>query len=91
MVLVFDLVLLALLVAGDGLIDPDLLPYLLWLNPTDLFRLINLNALNPESYSGIMSVAQGAGFSQVMLIGVMLCWIVLPLSLANFLFNRKGL
>jgi len=91
MVLVFDLVLLALLVAGDGLINPDLLPYLLWLNPTDLFRLINLNALNPENYSGVMSVAQTADFSQLVLISVMLCWIVIPLSFANFLFNRKGL
>ncbi|NRA84859.1 MAG: ABC transporter permease [Gammaproteobacteria bacterium] len=91
MVLVFDLALLALLVAGDGMINPDFLPYILWLNPTDLFRLINLNALSPDNYSGIMSVAQGADFTQPMLIGVMILWIILPLAIANFIFNRKGL
>lgn len=91
MVLVFDLALLALLVAGDGLIDPDILPYILWLNPTDLFRLINLTALSNDDYSGIMSVAATAEFSQLTLLGVMALWIILPLSLANFLFHRKGL
>jgi len=91
LVLVFDLALLALLVAGDGIIDAQMLPYLLWLNPTDLFRLINLNGLSLDEYAGVMSVAAGAQFSQPTLILVMLMWVILPLGLANFLFNRKGL
>lgn len=91
MVLVFDLTLLTLLVTGDGFINPDLLPYLLWLNPTDLFRLINLTALSKEDYSGLLSVASAANFSQLTLLSVMAMWIVLPLSLANYIFNRKGL
>ncbi|NRA69899.1 MAG: ABC transporter permease [Gammaproteobacteria bacterium] len=91
MVLVFDLALLTLLVTGDGLIDPDFLPYLLWLNPTDLFRLINLTALSQEDYSGLLSVASAANFSQATLLSIMALWIALPLSLASFIFNRKGL
>lgn len=91
MVLVFDLALLTLLVTGDGLIDPDFLPYLLWLNPTDLFRLINLTALSQEDYSGLLSVASAAKFSQATLLSIMALWIALPLSLASFIFHRKGL
>ncbi len=42
-VLVFDLALLALLVLSKGQFNPQGLPWLLLLNPTDVYRLINLS------------------------------------------------
>ena len=36
-------VLLALLVLSEGKFNPELLPWLLLLNPTDIYRLINLS------------------------------------------------
>ena len=91
LVLVFDLGLLTALVAGDGLINQELLPYLLWLNPTDLFRLINLNGLTPNDYAGVLSIAAGADFNLATLIAVMALWIIAPLAIANWLFQRKPL
>lgn len=90
-VLVFDLALLTALVAGDGLFSPELLPYLLWLNPTDLFRLINLNGLTPNDYAGVLSIAANAEFSLASLLGIMTLWIITPLAIANWLFQRKPL
>lgn len=40
-VLVFDLALLTILVVTEGRISPELLPWLLLFNPTDIYRLIN--------------------------------------------------
>ena len=45
-VLLFDLALLAILVLSQGHLSPRLLPWLLLLNPTDLYRLINLSGFD---------------------------------------------
>jgi len=90
MVLVFDLAILALLVGAQDLIAPYALPYLMWLNPTDLFRLINLMATQTQAYSGVLHVAADANFSTSLLLIIMLCWIGVPLAIANTIFNRQG-
>src|SRR5690606_4183540 len=60
-VLVFDLILLALLIGSDAVTAGSWLPYLLLLNPTDCFRLVNLTGFEAaQAYSGLMSIASEA-------------------------------
>ncbi|MFT4818320.1 MAG: Cu-processing system permease protein [Marinobacter psychrophilus] len=42
--LVFDFLLLGSLVASEGKLNPELLPWSLMLNPTDIYRLLNILA-----------------------------------------------
>ncbi len=88
-VLLFDLSLLAFLSISQGRLSPDTLPWLLILNPTDIYRLINLTAL--EGFGGISGVlALGADLP----IGgglwwVLIGWIAAPLIIARWLFSRR--
>ncbi|WHS62787.1 ABC transporter permease subunit [Pseudomonas sp. G2-4] len=89
-VLVFDLVLLALLVLSEGHFSPDLLPWLLLFNPTDVYRLINLSGFDSAS-SGAAVLTLG---SDLPVAGPLLwlclgLWVALPLWLAYRLFNRR--
>ncbi len=90
-VLVFDLVLMAILVASEGDINQTLVPFLLWLNPTDLFRIFVYMIVDAESYAGVLQIAQeGAnGFSYLML--AMTLWVVVPLACAWWILGRKEL
>ncbi|WP_211829519.1 ABC transporter permease subunit [Kistimonas asteriae] len=91
-VLVFDMGLLGLLVATGGQVDGQLFPWLLLLNPTDVFRLVNLQYLGRgEALTGIMSVAAGGVFSWLTLIVVMIGWLLLPVGLALMVFRRRPL
>ncbi|MGF1719750.1 ABC transporter permease [Vibrio kyushuensis] len=90
-VLVFDLALLALLVgASDGLSQHDLVQ-LMMLNPADLFRLINLSALNTSDISGVLAVAINNSYSTTSLLFTMLAWVVVPLCIALAIFRKKTL
>jgi Cu-processing system permease protein len=89
-VLVFDLALLGLLVATEGGVNSELFPYLLLLNPADVFRLVNLTGFeSTQAYSGLASIAEAKIFSPALLLGVLLAWIVIPFSLAAWLFRRR--
>lgn len=89
-VLVFDLVLLALLVMSEGAFNPDTLPWLLLLNPTDVYRLINLMGLDMGGNGvGVMSLAADLPVSASVLWAVLGLWVALALLLANTLFMRK--
>ena len=90
-VLVFDLGLMALLVASEGDLNRELLPLLLMLNPTDVFRLINYLVIDAESYGGVLQLAQHSKPSLSLLFGVMLAWVAAPLALAWTLFKRRAL
>lgn len=90
-VLVFDLVLLGLLVGvEEGLTQQGLVQAMMF-NPADLFRLINLSALQADDVSGALSVAINSEFSSLTLFIVMLGWIVIPLAIALFIFNKKSI
>jgi Cu-processing system permease protein len=88
-VLVFDLGLMALLVASEGHINSELLPLLLLFNPTDIFRLINYMVIDAESYGGVLQLAQQSRLALSQLFAVMLIWVVTPLALAWVMFKRK--
>lgn len=89
-VLVFDLALLGMLVATQGGLHAELFPYLLLLNPTDVFRLANLTGMAAtQAYSGLISVSSAQLFPPTLLFGVLLLWVIIPLGLASFIFKHK--
>lgn len=89
-VLVYDLALLGMLVATQGGLHAELFPYLLLLNPTDVFRLANLTGMEAtQAYSGLISVSSAQLFHPTLLFGVLLLWVIIPLGLASFIFKHR--
>lgn len=89
-VLIFDLLLLALLVMSEGKFNPDALPWLLLLNPTDLYRLINLTGFEAGGQGvGVMSLASDLPVPTIMLWVCMLVWSGLLLAVAQWSFNKR--
>lgn len=89
--LAFDLALLALLVGVEDGVSQQGLTQLMMLNPTDIFRLVNLAGLDSSDVNGALSVAINASLSQTQLLLTLIAWVALPLTLANFIFSRKKL
>lgn len=88
-VLVFDLGLLALLVSVER--GGDWLPWLLLLNPTECFRLINLTGFEAaRSYTGLTAIAEGSAFRPAMVTAILVAWILVPLGLALLRFRRRA-
>jgi len=88
-VLVYDLGLLAILVVENGAMSTSFLNSLLFFNPTDVFRLINYQAINASEYSGVLQLAQGSGNNILGLIGIMLAWIIAPLFISIIIFKKR--
>ncbi len=88
-VLVFDLLLLgALVLSGDSGVG-DIFPYLLLLNPADVFRVLNIFSLDDvRTLYGLATVFPPALAEPWLLGGVMLAWIIAPLGLATWRFHR---
>lgn len=90
-VIIFDLCLLAILViSGGNRWEQSLFPHLLYLNPIDVFRLINLTTLGSGSGNELfMGMTATHVYRPWVLYLVMLLWVVIPFELAQFLFRRK--
>ena len=89
-VLVFDLALLTVLVVSEGKISPELLPWLLLLNPADIYRLINLSGFDAGAQGlGVMSLAGDLPVGQTVLWLCLLAWVVVVLALAHWRFLRR--
>jgi len=90
-VVLYDLALLALLIADTGqLIGRDLISALLLVNPTDTYRIFNLTGSNSVSLvSGMAGSASEIGFGPWLPFVVMLLWVVLPLAATVALFRRR--
>ncbi|MCY1239424.1 hypothetical protein D9M72_522170 [compost metagenome] len=86
--LVFDLLLLGLLVAGAGEggasgSGTDWIAWLLLLNPADLFRIVNAFSLDQlRSAGGVASIVPPALASPWPTGAALLAWIAVPLVLA---------
>ena len=79
---------LGVLVATSGHYGGDIFPYLLMLNPTDVFRIINLFSTESlRNAYGLVSVVPPLLSNVGVLAGVMLAWIVVPLMIANWRFK----
>lgn len=87
-VLVFDLGLLGFLVATEGRVGTDIFPYLLLLNPTDIFRLVNLTGFEAARVaSGLTAVAASGTLHPVALLAALAAWVVVPFAVALRLFR----
>ena len=87
-VLVFDLVLLGVLVGTAGRYGGELFPYLLLLNPSELFSILNVfSAEDVRNAYGLVSVVPPVLLRLDVLAAVMLGWIALPLAIANWRFK----
>jgi Cu-processing system permease protein len=92
MVLVFDMGLLGILVIDQGrIISAPILEALLFLNPTDLYRLTNLTGFNVSQFSGMAGLAGTASAGIAALSLGLLVWIAAPLGLATVFFARREL
>ena len=88
-VLVFDLLLLGALVLSGDSSAGVVFPYLLLLNPADVFRVLNIFSLDDvRTLYGLATVFPPALAQPWMLGGVMLAWIIAPLGLATWRFHR---
>lgn len=93
LVILFDLLLLALLVAsgGNGL-EQAVYPYLMLCNPIDVFRLVNLTALGGGSGNEVfLGMTAAHHYSLPLLYGTLIAWTLAPFGLALFLFRRQEL
>lgn len=89
-VLIFDLLLLGTLVASQGEFNPDLLPWLLLLNPTDIYRLLNIVAFSDGAQlSGVLSLGADLPVGPAGLWLALVLWFVIPLTGAWALFRRR--
>lgn len=90
-VLVFDLALLAILVISEGSFNPDALPWLLLLNPADIYRLINLAGFESSTSTvGVMALAGDLPVSSAVLWGCLVSWVGASLALAHWMFSRRA-
>ncbi len=90
-VLVFDLALLAVLVVSEGSFNPEALPWLLLLNPADIYRLINLAGFDSGANAvGVMALAGDLPVSSAVLWGCLLAWVGASLALAHWMFARRA-
>ena len=92
-VALFDMALLAILVADEGqVVSGELFRVLLLLNPTDVYRMLTLSGSETVgALSGMAGVSAEAAFGHAILLPVMALWIAVPLGLAGLLFGRKEL
>ena len=89
-VLIFDLIMLGLLVMSSGNGGGSWLPYLMLLNPTDIFRLANLSGFEAtRNYTGLAQVSSETLTDPIILTFMLALWVIIPLLLAIWLFNRR--
>jgi Cu-processing system permease protein len=91
LVLIYDMALLGLLVVDQGkTITTGVLNVLLLLNPTDLYRLLNLTgSVDVSQFAGMAGLARSSLWSQPALLAALALWITIPLALAAMTFARK--
>ncbi|WP_120996099.1 ABC transporter permease [Stutzerimonas urumqiensis] len=90
-VLVFDLSLLGLLVLGEGRFSPDLLPWLLLLNPADVYRLINLSGFEGSGTAmGVLSLGSDLPVPGGALWLCLLGWVGGALAIAYLVFRGRA-
>lgn len=93
LVIVFDLLLLAALVASGGNgFERLIYPYLLLLNPIDVFRLVNLMGLGAgagnETFVGMTG---GHHYQPLALYAVLVLWSLAPFAASLMVFRRQEL
>ncbi|HRO49701.1 MAG TPA: ABC transporter permease [Hyphomicrobium sp.] len=92
-VVVFDMALLGVLVVDQGrTISSGTLSALLLLNPTDVYRLLNLaGATNASAFSGMSGLAGTVALGPAKLLCALAAWTLVPLAAAAMIFSRREL
>lgn len=90
-VVLFDLTLLAVLVmSGGSALERSVFPYLLLLDPIDVFRLINLLGLKAGAgNSFFLAMTASRAYPLSLLYGVLLAWTALPFGVALWVFKSR--
>ena len=90
-VLIYDMALLGGLAVDQGrTMTSSMVNILLLVNPTDVFRLLNLTATKDVSaISGVAMLGAHSGIGPQALIGALVAWMLAPLVLAMVLFARR--
>ena len=87
-VLVYDLLLLGVLVVTGGEYGSDIFPYLLFLNPADIFRILNIFGLEEvKTLYGLATVLPEHLANPWLLGAIMVGWIAWPLGFAAWRFK----
>ncbi|GGI96864.1 ABC copper transporter permease NosY [Shewanella hanedai] len=87
-VLLYDLLLLAVLVADLSFMNQTVINLLIALNPTDLYRAVNIMAIGAQ---GGLSLFSETSWALEGLYCSMFVWICVLMVIANHLFRRKPL
>ncbi|GAB6049591.1 ABC transporter permease subunit [Hydrogenophilus islandicus] len=91
LVLVFDLVLLAAMVLLGAHPAGRWLPWVMFLNPADLFRVWGLAAAgNLQALRGVTDLFPAVASRPLWLALALVAWLAIPLVLANYRFRRNG-
>jgi len=92
-VIIFDLLLLGSLVSGfDEVVSREVFSSLLLANPTDIFRMINMEGISGSGIVGGMAeLSAGSALSSSVLWSSMVAWCAIPLMLSAFMFKRRDI
>ncbi|WP_223292953.1 MULTISPECIES: ABC transporter permease subunit [Shewanella] len=88
-VLIYDLLLLTLLIADLSFISQPMINFLLVLNPTDLYRAMNVSGLDVGG--GGLSVFAETGWGIFGLVVAMLSWIIGLMGVSYTIFKKRPL
>ena len=89
-VVLFDVALLGVLVfSGGNATERAVFPYLLMLNPIDVFRLASLEALPGSAGNVFVAMTERLGENPVTLYGALLFCSVFPFALSLLRFRRQ--
>lgn len=87
-VLVYDLLLLGILVLSHKHFSLGFFPVLLYLNPADVFRILNVFGFKEmRDLYGLATVLPAALASPWLLVSAMVAWIIAPLGVAVWRFK----
>ena len=87
-VLVFDLLLMGALVLSQGSLGSGVFAALLMLNPSDIFRLLNMfSSEQVQTMYGLATVMPDSLTNPLALGSIMLAWIVAPFLFATWRFK----
>jgi len=92
-VIVFDMALLGILAADTNqTIGSATVPWLLMLNPADIYRFFNLASFGDVStFAGLAGLSESVRIAPPAMLGALVVWIVAPLGLAALAFQRRSL
>jgi len=90
-VVLYDLILFGALLVDEGqIIGQKLFSILMLISPTDSYRILNLSMFDGVSQAaGIAGIASEAGMNSGVMLGVMFLWVVVPLIMTLYVFQKR--